>query len=408
MKCRLCNSTDISAFCDFGMTPLANSFWPASAPSQAEAFYPLAAFRCNACNLVQLSDTETPESIFRDYPYFSSYADGWIKHCNAFAGAAVQRFGLSARHQVIEIASNDGCLLAAFAHHGVPILGVEPAANVAQVAIAQGIPTRIGFFGSKMAVALTAEGVAADFLVANNVLAHVPDLNDFVRGLSMLLKSGGVLSIEFPSLLRLIEDNQFDTIYHEHFSYFSLLTAERALARHGLAVFDVEDLPTHGGSLRIYAQTPCAHPQAVTARVAAARRRETSAGLDTPAIYRDFDERVRAHKTELVDFLKGAKQAGRSIVAYGAPAKGNTLLNYCGIGRDIIDFTVDRNPRKQNRNLPGSHIPVRHPAAIRETRPDYVLILPWNWKDEIIADLVYIREWGGRFVIPVPKVEVIA
>lgn len=406
--CRLCATPLTLSFCDLGDSPLANSFLDTVNPAQPEPRYPLHVRVCKNCFLVQLPEEAAPQNIFSDYAYFSSYADGWVAHCNAFADAATRRFGLTAQHRVIEIASNDGCMLGAFKSRGAQILGVEPAANVAQSAIEKGVPTRIGFFGSPMAAALTAEGIAADLLIANNVLAHVPDLNDFVHGLAALLKPGGVLSIEFPSLLRLIDENQFDTIYHEHFSYFSLLTAERALQRHGLAVFDVEDLSTHGGSMRIYAQRPSAAPHAITERGAAVRRRETAAGLDATAIYRAFGERVRAHGAELVAFLHSARQSGRSIVAYGAPAKGNTLLNYCRIGCDIIDYTVDRNPRKQGRYLPGSHIPILHPKVIRETRPDYVLILPWNWKEEIVAELAYIREWGGRFVIPVPKIAVIA
>ncbi len=406
--CRFCAAPLTLSFCDLGESPLANAFLDALDPAQPEPRFPLHVLVCNHCFLVQLPEVETPQNIFGDYAYFSSFADGWVEHCNAFAGAAANRFHLSAKHRVVEIASNDGCMLGAFKSRGVQILGVEPAANVAAAAIAHGVPTRIGFFGSPMAAALTAEGIAADLLIANNVLAHVPDLNDFVRGLSMLLKPGGVLSIEFPSLLRLIDENQFDTIYHEHFSYFSMLSAERALHKHGLSVFDVEDLATHGGSLRLYAQHAAAAVHPVAEHVAAVRRRETNAGLDAPAIYRDFGARVRAHKNELLQFLQNAKQAGRSIIAYGAPAKGNTLLNYCRIGRDVIDYTVDRNPRKQGRYLPGSHIPIRHPDVIRQTRPDYVLILPWNWKEEIVAELAYIREWGGRFVIPVPKIEVIA
>ncbi len=388
--------------------PLANSFLIAADLPCAELAFPLHVRVCGNCYLVQLPEVETPQNIFSDYAYFSSFADGWVDHCNTFAIAAVARFGLTPRHHVVEIASNDGCMLGAFKRHGTGILGVEPAANVAQEAISRGIATRIGFFGTGLAAELATEGLAADLLIANNVLAHVPDLNDFVSGLSALIKPQGVLSIEFPSLLNLIEQTQFDTIYHEHFSYFCLLTAERALNQHGLSVFDVEDLVTHGGSLRIYAQRSASGRQPVAARVAAVRRRETEAGLDAAGIYRDFEQRVKQRKTGLVTFLQTARNAGKSVVAYGAPAKGNTLLNYCGIGCDLIDYTVDRSPHKQGRLLPGSHIPIRHPDAIRQTRPDYVLILPWNWKDEIVAELSYIRDWGGRFVVPVPKVEVIA
>ena len=406
--CRLCSAPLTQTFCDLGVMPLANSFLAAVDSPRAEPVFPLHVRVCSNCFLVQLPEVETPQNIFSDYAYFSSFADGWVDHCNTFANAAVARFGLTPRHRVVEIASNDGCMLGAFKRHGTGILGVEPAANVAQAAIARGIPTRIGFFGTRLAGELAAEDLAADLLIANNVLAHVPDLNDFVRGLSALLKPHGVLSIEFPSLLRLIEETQFDTIYHEHFSYFCLLTAERALNQHGLSVFDVEDLVTHGGSLRIYAQRSSSGRQPASNRAAAVRQREIDAGLDGPDVYREFGRQVSARKRELVTFLKNAKASGKTIVAYGAPAKGNTLLNYCGIGCELIDYTVDRSPHKQGRLLPGSHIPIKHPDVIRQTRPDYVLILPWNWKDEIVAEFSYIRDWGGHFVVPVPKVEVIA
>ena len=404
--CRLCSAPLTQTFCDLGVMPLANSFLASA--DLPEPVFPLHVRVCGNCRLVQLPEIETPKNIFSDYAYFSSFADGWIEHCKVFASAAVARFGLAARHRVVEIASNDGCMLDAFRRHGVSILGVEPAANVAQAAIARGVPTQIGFFGARLAAELAANGHAADLLVANNVLAHVPDLNDFVRGLATLLKPDGVLSIEFPSLLKLIEETQFDTIYHEHFSYFCLLTAERALNPHGLSVFDVEDLATHGGSLRVFAQRASSTRHAVSDRVAAVRQRELAAGLDAPDTYRKFDQAVKARKQELVTFLHTIKASGKTIVAYGAPAKGNTLLNTCGIGCETLDYTVDRSPHKQGRFLPGSHLPIRHPDAIRQTRPDYVLVLPWNWKEEIIAEFTYIRDWGGRFVIPVPKVEVIA
>ena len=406
--CRLCATPLTQTFCDLGIMPLANSFLVAADLPRTEPAFPLHVRVCVNCFLVQLPEVETPQNIFSDYAYFSSFADGWVDHCNAFADVAVVRFGLTSNQRVVEIASNDGCMLRAFRNKGIGILGVEPAANVAQEAFSHGIATRIGFFGTRLAKELATEGLAADLLIANNVLAHVPDLNDFVGGLSALLKPQGALSIEFPSLLKLIGETQFDTIYHEHFSYFSLLTAERALNQHGLSVFDVEDIATHGGSLRVYAQRSASGRQPISGRVAAVRGHEKSAGLGAPGIYRDFEQRVKQRKIELRGFLQTVKDTGESVVAYGAPAKGNTLLNYCGIGRDLIDYTVDRSPHKQGRFLPGSHIPIMHPDRIRETRPDFVLVLPWNWKDEIITDLAYIREWGGRFVIPVPNVEVIA
>lgn len=405
--CRLCAAPLTESFCDLGQSPLANSFLATIDDARNEAFFPLHVRVCTECHLAQLPAMETPQNIFSDYAYFSSFADGWVAHCRDFAESASKRFNITAQQHVIEIASNDGCMLGAFARHGTQILGIEPAANVAQAAIAQGVPTRIAFFGSRLAGQMRDEGISADLLIANNVLAHVPDLNDFVRGLSTLLGPAGALSIEFPSLLRLIDENQYDTIYHEHFSYFSMLTAENVLARHGLAIFDVEDLATHGGSMRIYAQHASTGRLPLSPRLAAVRQREAAAKLDKLETYRNFGARVREHRKKLLDLLHTAKASGRAIVAYGAPAKGNTLLNYCGIGQDTIDYTVDRNPRKQGRFLPGSHIPVRHPDFIHQTRPDYVLILPWNWKEEIIADLAYIREWGGRFIVPVPQPEVI-
>ena len=372
-----------------------------------EPFYPLHVRVCEACRLVQLPQFESPQHIFSDYAYFSSFADGWISHCRAFADSAVARFGLTEQHRVVEIASNDGCLLEQFKRHGVQVLGVDPAANIAQSAIKRGIPTRVGFFGTRTAVEMLADGAAADFIAANNVLAHVPDLNDFVCGITRLLKPEGVVSIEFPNLLRLIDEVQFDTIYHEHFSYFSLLTAERALEKHGLTVFDVEDLDTHGGSLRVFAQHRSPARQPVSACVASVRERERRAGLDTMEVYRRFGLRARERKFELLSLLVEAKRSGKRIVGYGAPAKGNTLLNYCGIGRDFLDFTVDRSPHKQGRLLPGTHIPICHPDRIREARPDYVFILPWNWRQEIMAEFSFIRDWNGRFLISVPKVEVV-
>ena len=408
LACRLCAAPLTESFCDLGLSPLANSFLTAADLARAEPKFPLHVRVCGECRLAQLPAVETPQNIFGDYAYFSSFADGWIEHCRRFARTAVDRFALGAAHCVVEIASNDGCLLAAFQPHGVRVLGVEPAANVAQAALARGVPTRVGFFGAALAAELADSGHAADLIAANNVFAHVPDLDDFVRGLSRLLKPAGVLSIEFPALHNLIAENQYDTIYHEHFSYFCLLTAERALARHGLAVFDVEDLPTHGGSLRVWAQHAKSAPQPVAPRVAATRQREIATGLDDLAVYRNFQRAVDAHRDALLGFLREARAAGKTVVAYGAPAKGNTLLNFCGVGTDLIPYTVDRSPHKQGLFLPGSHLPIRAPDAIRETRPDYLLILPWNWKDEIVAQHSYIRDWGGRFVVPVPRVEVIA
>jgi SAM-dependent methyltransferase len=405
-NCRLCSAPITETFCDLGLSPLANAY-PSEADAQKmEPFYPLHVRVCNDCRLVQLPMFESPQHIFSDYAYFSSFADGWVSHCRDFADAATARFGLTDKHRVVEIASNDGCLLEQFQRHRVQVQGVDPAANVAESAIKRGIPTRVGFFGTATAAAMVAEGISADLIVANNVLAHVPDLNDFVAGFTRLLKPDGVVSIEFPSLLQLIEEVQFDTIYHEHFSYFALLTAERALEKHGLSVFDVEDLATHGGSLRVFAQHR-AGKRPVSDRVITARAREQKAGMDDMEIYRQFGRRTRERKFELLSLLVKAKRAGKRIIGYGAPAKGNTLLNYCGIGRDFLDYTVDRSPHKQGRLLPGTHIPICHPDRIRETRPDYVFILPWNWRQEIVTEFAYIRDWNGRFLVSVPKVEVI-
>ena len=403
--CRFCGTPLTRSFVDLGATPPANSFLRATDLRRTEAFLPLHAYVCESCFLVQLEEMQTPEQLFGDYAYFSSYSDSWLKHAEAFAGAAIARFGLNADSRVIEIASNDGYLLQYFARGGVPVLGIEPAANVARVAERKGVTTLVKFFGRNTARALVADGLRADLIVANNVLAHVPNLNDFVGALKPVLKSEGVVSVEFPHLLRLVEGDQFDTIYHEHFSYFSLLTAERVFAAHGLTVFDVEELDTHGGSLRLFVgHAEAARP--LTKAVAAVRAKEHAAKLDRPDGYDGFAERVRHAKRRLLAFLIGAKAEGKTIVGYGAAAKGNTLLNYCGIRTDFIDYTVDRSPHKQGLYLPGTRVPICHPDRIRETRPDYLLILPWNLRDEIIETHGYIREWGGKFVVPIPHVSI--
>jgi SAM-dependent methyltransferase len=404
--CRSCGAPLTHVFADLGAAPLSNSFLGAEDLERMEPFYPLKAYVCAGCFLVQLPAHQTPESIFREYAYFSSYSESWLEHCRRFAEVAVARFGLGRGSRVIEAASNDGYLLQFFRQAGIPVLGIEPARNVARVAEERGIPTRVEFLGRETARALAQRGESADLLVANNVLAHVPDLNDFIAGLAALLKPGGVLSLEFPHLRELIAQSQFDTIYHEHFSYFSLLSASAALARHGLEVFDVDEIPTHGGSLRVYA----AHADAARQRTPAPARvleAEKAAGLDRLAGYAAFDERMRAAKHRLLGFLIRERQEGRTFVGYGAPAKGNTLLNYCGIRTDFIEYTVDRSPYKQGRYLPGSRIPIHRPERIRETRPDYVLILPWNLREEIVEQMRHIRDWGGRFVIPIPRPEVL-
>jgi 2-polyprenyl-3-methyl-5-hydroxy-6-metoxy-1,4-benzoquinol methylase len=389
------------------MSPLANSYIEPDAQSRMERFYPLHAYVCSKCLLVQLQEFESPEQIFGDYAYFSSYSESWLEHARAYVEDVSARFRLTAANQVIEIASNDGYLLQYFQRKNIPVLGIEPAANVAKVAEAKGIQSRIAFFGTETARALAKEGRLADLLLGNNVLAHVPDLNDFVRGLKIALKPSGVITMEFPHLLRLMQQNQFDTIYHEHFSYFSFLTVQRIFAHHGLRIFDVRELSTHGGSLRIFAchSELAGHP--TTTNVTALIKEENTAGLDKLPAYRDFAERVRLTKRRLLTFLIQAKQDGKTVVGYGAPAKGNTLLNYCGVRTDFMDYTVDRSPHKQDRYLPGVHVPICHPDKIRETKPDYVLILPWNLRDEVMHQMAHIRDWGGKFVVPIPELTVL-
>ena len=400
MTCRFCHAPLEQLFADLGMSPLSNAYLTREQLARMERFYPLAAYVCARCFLVQLPEYESPEAIFGDYAYFSSYSESWLAHAKAYCEAMRARLGLDERSLVIEIASNDGYLLQYFADAGVPVLGIEPAANVAAVAREKGIETRVEFFGVETARALPRK---ADLLLGNNVLAHVPDLNDFVAGMKIALGDGGTITMEFPHLLRLIEGNQFDTIYHEHFSYFSLLTVRQVFAKHGLAIVDVEELPTHGGSLRIYAR----HEGDVHERVDALEARERAFGLDRLEAYARFNEQVRATKRALLDFLVRAKNEGKSVVGYGAPAKGNTLLNYCGIREDFVDYTVDRSPHKQGLFLPGTHIPIFGPERIAETKPDYVLILPWNLRDEITQQMAHVREWGGKFVVPIPRVEVL-
>jgi len=407
LACRACGAALEHVFVDLGSSPLANSYLSTEALSKAEPFYPLTVWVCDRCWLCQLPEAATPAEIFSDYAYFSSYSTSWVEHARRYAEAMVGRFGFGPSHRVVEIASNDGYLLRHFRDRGIPVLGIEPAANVAEAARAIGIPTVVRFFGRQAAGELVAAGHAADLLLGNNVLAHVPDLDDFVGGLAILLKPGGVLTMEFPHLARLVAGNQFDTIYHEHYSYLSLVAVERFFATHGLELFDVEELPTHGGSLRIYAQHRASGRQPVDPRVAALRARERNDGLETLAYYEAFGEKVRETKRKLLEFLIGARRAGKRIVGYGAPAKGNTLLVYCGIRGDFLDYTVDRSPHKQGRYLPGSRIPIRAPEAIFETRPDYVLILPWNLSEEIAGQMAGIREWGGRFVVAIPEVAVL-
>lgn len=400
--CRFCGSSEFSTFADLGMSPLVQSFLEARQLQAMEPFYPLHARVCHACFLVQLDEFVAPEQIFTEYAYFSSFADAWIEHARRYAEAMRDRLHLDRSSLVVEIASNDGYLLRHFAAAGVPVLGIEPAANVARAARDKGVRTDVSFHGRANAERLVKLHGRADLVIGNNVLAHVPDLNDFVAGMKVLMKPGGLLTMEFPHLQRLIEGNQFDTIYHEHFSYFSFSTAQRVFAAHGLSLFDVEELPTHGGSLRVYGRHAEDSAGPCTDRVDALRERELGLGFGDVATYRRFDEQVKASKRDILDFLIGLKRRGKSIVGYGAPGKGNTLLNYCGIRTDFLDYTVDRSPYKQGRFTPGTHIPIYAPQRVRDTKPDYLLILPWNWSEEIVQQMAFVRDWGCQFVVLIP------
>jgi hypothetical protein len=405
--CRFCQAALTETFVDLGMSPLSNAYIRPDQLSQGERFYPLHAFVCSACWLVQLEEFESPEAIFSDYAYFSSYSDSWLVQCEKYAHEISQKLGLNTHSQVIEVASNDGYLLQYFAQAGIPVLGIEPAANVAEVARSKGIPTEVVFVGAETIPPLLNNHAQADLLIGNNVLAHVPDICSFVAGLALLLKAEGVLTMEFPHLLQLIAQRQFDTIYHEHFSYLSLLAVEKIFAAAGLTLFDVESLPSHGGSLRIYAQHSKSGKQPHSGRLEKLRILEQQAGLDQIATYQNFALEVRKLKYSLLNTLIELKQAGKTLVGYGAPAKGNTLLNYCGIRSDFLDYTVDRSPHKQGLSLPGVHIPILAPEAIFASQPDYVLILPWNLKDEIMQQMADIRTWGGKFILPIPEVQIL-
>ena len=405
--CRFCGQALSRTFVDLGMSPLANSYPGPEDLDRPETFYPLHAYLCDGCLLVQLPEVQAPEAIFTEYAYFASYSESWLRHAEAYATMAIGRFGLGPTSRVIEIASNDGYLLQYFQRAGVPVLGIEPAKNVAAAGEAKGIPTRVRFFGRALAEELAASGERADLLVGNNVLAHVPALNDFVAGLKIALAPGGTVTMEFPHLLRLLGEHQFDTIYHEHFSYFSFTTVRRVFAAHGLTLFDVEELPTHGGSLRIYGRHEEEDERSVDERVGALLAREEVAGLLDPATYAAFGERVHETKRKLLRFLLDARDAGQRVAGYGAPAKGNTLLNYCGVRTDLLDYTVDLSPHKQGRFLPGTRIPIHAPDRLRADRPDYVLILPWNLKEEIVGQMTDVRDWGGKFVVAIPEVEVL-
>jgi len=399
-----CGSELRVTFVDLGMSPMCESYVPAEKLNHMEPFYPLHVYVCERCFLVQLQEYVSPEDIFTEYAYFSSYADSWVEHMRRYADMIVQRLALTRDSLVVEVASNDGYLLQHFVRNGIPVLGIEPAANVAKVALERGIPTLVKFFGEATARELVAQGKQADLICGANVLAQVPKLGDFVNGLEILLKPGGVITIEFPHLLRLMAETQFDTIYHEHFYYFSLISAEAVFSSHGLKIFDVETLPTHGGSLRVYACRAGDSAKNVSENVQQLRREEEAAGLHRIESYANFAEQVKETKRKLLEFLIDAKRSGKTIAGYGAPGKGNTLLNYCGIRTDFLDFTVDRNPYKQGKFLPGTHIPIYAPEKISEVKPDYVLILPWNFREEIMQQMAHIREWGGKFVVPIPEV----
>ncbi|HEV7641648.1 MAG TPA: class I SAM-dependent methyltransferase [Gaiellaceae bacterium] len=401
-RCRLCNEPLVHVVADLGMTPISNDYVPADRLDSMEPYYPLCAYVCEHCLLVQVGEFAPREEIFADdYAYFSSYSTSWVEHARRYVDAVAERFAPS---EVVEIASNDGYLLQWFVERGVPVLGVDPTAGTAAAAEERGVPTVVEFFGRELATRLAASH-APDLMIGNNVLAHVPDLNDFVGGFRRLLAPHGVVTFEFPHLVSLIEEGQFDTIYHEHFSYFSLLSASSVLAAHGLVVFDVEELPTHGGSLRVYARHVENDALPIGERVRELLARERADGYDTLGPYLRFADRVRADKRRLLEFFVAAKEEGKTIAAYGAPAKGNTLLNYCAIGTDFIDFTVDLNPAKQGRFLPGTHIPIDAPERLAAERPDLIFLLPWNLRDELSEQLAYVRDWGARLVVRAPDAE---
>jgi SAM-dependent methyltransferase len=405
--CRFCATTLEHRVVDLGMSPLCESYVAAEDLDRMEPFYPLHVWVCHRCFLVQLNEYVAPEDIFTDYAYFSSYSSSWLEHAKDYVAMITERLDLGPSSFVVELASNDGYLLQYFVERGIPCLGLEPAANVAAVAIERGVPTDVSFFGAEHATQMAADGKLADLVLGNNVLAQVPDLNDFVAGIPTILAPGGTVTIEFPHLLRLLEENQFDTIYHEHFCYFSLISAEAIFAGHGMTIYDVEELWTHGGSLRIYARHADDTSRPVSDRVIELRSREEGAGLREVETYTHFEEQVRATKRDLLALLSAIKADGQSIAGYGAPGKGNTLLNYCGIRTDFIDFTVDRNPYKQGRYLPGTHIPIYPPERLDEIRPDYIFILPWNLKDEILAQMAHARDWGAQFIVPIPRPSVL-
>jgi SAM-dependent methyltransferase len=404
--CRFCGSLLKHKFVDLGMFPLCESYLSHDQLNKMEPFYPLYVFVCEKCFLVQIEEYVNPETIFTEYAYFSSFSETWLQHAKAYVEMAIARFGLTSSSFVVELASNDGYLLQYFVEMGIPVLGIEPAANIAKVANQKGIPTMAQFFGERPAIEMVRDGKKADLIIGNNVLAQVPNLNDFIKGMKVLLKPGGTITIEFPHLMRLVEEVQFDTIYHEHYSYFSLLTTEKIFTFNELTVFDVEEISTHGGSLRIYVRHTEGDSRQVEKRVVDIREKEMLRGMEDLNYYSAFEKKVRETKGKILEFLIRAKRDEKTVVGYGAPGKGNILLGYCGIRTDFLDFTVDRNPYKQGKFLPGTHIPIFHPDKIKEYRPDYVMILPWNLKSEIMEQLAYIKEWGGKFIIPIPEFQI--
>ncbi|HUJ61575.1 MAG TPA: class I SAM-dependent methyltransferase [Kofleriaceae bacterium] len=406
-SCRFCATRLEHVMCDLGMSPLCESFLPADQGNQMEPFFPLKVWVCHECLLVQLEEYVSPEHIFTEYAYFSAFSTAWLEHAKTYVAMISERLGLGARSQVIELASNDGYLLQYFVERGIPALGIEPAANVAEAARKRGVETLVKFFGRELGAELAAQGKRADLVIGNNVLAQVPDLNSFVAGIAAVLAPTGTVTLEFPHLQRLIEGNQFDTIYHEHFSYFSLLAVEKIFAAHGLTLFDVEELWTHGGSIRVYGRPAADTRRPVSAAVTELRAREERLGFRDMATYAAFEERVRETKRRLLELLIAAKRAGKRIAGYGAPGKGNTLLNYCAIRGDFLDFTVDRNPYKHGRLLPGTHVPIFPPEQIDRAKPDYILILPWNLKDEIMKQLAHARGWGAKFIVPIPEAQIL-
>ena len=405
-QCRFCNSQLNNLFLDLGETPSANSFLKQEDLS-SEKLYPLRVFICSKCFLVQIPEIITPSELFSDYAYFSSFSDTWLEHAKDYVDMMIERFHLNHSSQIIEIASNDGYLLKYFVQKGIPVLGIEPASNVAETAIKNGVPTLKKFFNTNTANKIKEKDGLADILLGNNVLAHVPDINDFIVGMKILLKPNGIITMEFPHLLQLIENTQFDTIYHEHFSYFSFITIQEIFISKGLEIFDVEEISTHGGSLRIFVKHSDNKLLEIKESVESLVKKEKEYGLDNMLTYLDFSKKIENVKNKINNFLETVKSEGKSVICYGAPAKGNTLLNFCSISSNQIEYTVDRNPHKQGLFLPGSHIPIKSVTTIQETKPDYIIILPWNIKDEIMDQMKDIRTWGGKFVIPIPEVKIL-